>query len=141
MANEVVVLKGLDEFQRSIRILLTKVPTEVVQDAGKEAAEITIRGARPLVPVRSGRTVSTLSAQATATGGIAEGGEGIEWYGWLEFGGTSGRHGSNERERVVFGRYIYPSYEANSDEIDRASNEALIAVFRRAGVEVTPSYE
>lgn len=136
-----VVLHGMDEFQRSIKILLTKLPTEVLQDAGEQAAEITIRGARPSVPRITSVTMSTLAARPTGRGGVAEGGDGIEWYGWLEFGGASGRRHANVREKVILGRYIYPSYEENEDEINRTSNEVLVAVFRRAGVEVTPSYD
>lgn len=131
-----IYVRGVDEFTGKVRLFVSRVPGEVVQKTGKELAEETISAARPEVPVVSGRAAGSLREVMTASGAIAEGGEGVEYYAWLEYGGASGVGLSNLREVYGNGRYIYPAYEsAVRSGMIKAGEDNLEAVLNKAGLD------
>lgn len=102
------------------------------------AAETVAGGARRRVPSRTGRARASLKAMSGQREGKAVGGGGkAPYYGWLDFGGRVGRRRSVERRFVEGGRYLYPSYVANRRSILESLAEAIAAVARDAGLDVT----
>lgn len=98
-------------------------------------AQMVAREAASMVPRDSGAAAASLSASATHTGArVSFGGSTAPYYPWLDFGGTVGRghkrgvpwSGSVGRPFIVGGRYVYPTIEANRDEIEQAALDAIL---------------
>jgi hypothetical protein len=129
-----VELKGLDDFDESLRRLSNAIPT-AIGVASSTSAAFVVDSARPTVPRRSGRAASTLQTYVTGENAIAGGGEGIEYYRWLELGGAAGRHHSVVRSRSD-GRYIKPAYEKRQAAIAEILENSLRQACADAGLEV-----
>lgn len=107
----------------------------VAIDSGTFAAEGTIKEARPEVPVRSGAASASLRVVDYSDGAAAVGGNNsVEYYGWLEFGGDTGRNHSVHRPVVLLGRYLHPAYLAVHDRIEQNMEETLDDAVREAGL-------
>lgn len=115
---------GLPDMGGQVATFQDKLPG-LVAEINLKAAELVSNEARPTVPVDSGRAAS--SVQAYMTGGIAitQGGDGVDYYWWLEVGGISGHHGSNKRQVVPEGRYIWPAYERMTPQVQNLMETAL----------------
>ena len=124
---------GLTQFDHSIDELTAAVPG-IVSESTLGAARLTIKAARPTVPVRSGKTADSLRAYATGQTGIAEGGNTVDHYRWLELGGRSGRHLKLIRSIVTEGRYIHPGYEKQQEAIQALMNDVLNAKVHSVGL-------
>ena len=61
----------------------------------------------------------------------------MPYYPWLDFGGKVGPKRSVERPFRREGRYIYPGFGEQRDEIHRALVNSLINVADSAGIEVS----
>jgi len=130
-----IYVRGTDEFTGKMRLFIARVPNEVVKESGKSLAEETIKAARPEVPVATGRAAASLREVTTSFGAIAEGGEGVEYYTYLEYGGLSGPGLSTYREVYQNGRYIYPAYESIQGEVTKTGDDNLEALLNRVGLE------
>lgn len=133
--NEIRI-RGLDEFNRSVGRLVRDGPM-IMREAGQGAAEMTVDAARPTVPVRTGAARRSLTSMATQTGGQAEGGEGIDYYAWLEHGGRAGRNLSVSRAIVPRGRYLWPAHVSRERAIVEFVEGKLERAVRSAGLDVT----
>jgi hypothetical protein len=120
-------LKAMDgESQKQLRVVLNR------------AAEMVADDARRKVPTRTGaarKSVRVQSSQREAK--VVAGSKKVAYYGWLDFGGKVGRSNSNVRRWVPRGRYLYPAYDANRDEILKALGDGLADLARDAGLDVT----
>ncbi len=105
-------------------------------DSTSRLAEVTVELARPTVPRRSGRAASSLPVYQTNGGAEAGGGEGVEYYRWLELGGTAGR-GHSVMRPVSSGRYLKPAGERAARSADAVMTDALVAACRSAGFDVS----
>lgn len=136
MQIDPITVQGLREFQRSLRQLDAGLP-RALRLANNEAAQIVVDWAQPRVASRSGRARRSVRAtsgqrEAKVTGGGAR----VPYYPWLDFGGRVGRGGGVRRPFESGGRYIYPGYATNRDEVQRVLVEALLTVCRQAGIGV-----
>ena len=124
-------LKGLDpEFHKALRPALN------------DAAEIVVKIARPLVPVRTGKARKSIKVSSTSKEArVAEGGT-APYMPWLDYGGKVGRGrdgkgtGSVSRPFIKEGRYLYPAYRSQRHNIVRLLDKRLNAVVEAAGLKV-----
>lgn len=131
MADYGVVLHGMDEFLHKIDVLEEHVDN-MLGDSTKAVAEATVKEAKPEVPVLTGRAADSLKVSGIGSSAIAEGGEGLQYYGWLEFGGMAGHI---QREVVPDGRYLYPAYLNIQGDIIEIMEDNLDNLIRLAGLD------
>ena len=127
-------VEGLDSLRAGLRKADAGLAKELGQ-AGKQAADIVARTAKPKVPVLTGRAQASLRAVVVnGGGGVRGGGPKAPHFGWLNFGGRVGRNKSVTRERVKPDRYVYTSLEEKRDEVVGAYVDGVNEVLRRAGL-------
>lgn len=135
--SESIRVEGLKGFVRSLKELDRELPT-AMRHANNAVASIVVDDARPKIAVRTGKAQRTLKAKSTRTAvRVSAGSKKAPYYGWLDFGGSTGRKRSVRRPFMEEGRYIYPSYSANRDEVLDAMVTAYTVVARNAGLDVT----
>lgn len=133
---EAIRIDGLAEFVRNLRRLDSDLP-KTLRVALNGAADVVVGYARPRIPKRTGRALSTLKARSTRTEvRVSAGGRRAPYYPWLDFGGRVGRGKSVRRAFLKEGRYIYAGYFAGRDEFERVLVDALVDTARAAGIEV-----
>lgn len=132
-----IKITGLKEFSRALRKMDNDLP-KGLRLALNEAGEIVVEWARPRVPRRSGKAAGSIKAKSTRTMARVSGyGAKVPYGPWLDFGGSVGRRNSVKRPYISEGRYIYPGYAENFDEINDKLRDALLKVARDAGVMIT----
>lgn len=119
-----VKMAGYVEVRGQIAQFKNELPG-VVEGISYTAAKMTAEKARPDVPVDSGRAAQSVQAYMTGGQAMVQGGKGVDYYAWLEYGGASGRNLSNRRATVPEGRYIYPAYQQVVTDIERHMNAEL----------------
>jgi hypothetical protein len=119
-------LKDLDgESQKALRVVFNDVAAGVAQGAARR------------VPTRTGRARASIKAVSGQRDAKVRGGSRkAPYYGWLDFGGRTGRQRSVVRPFVTGGRYLYPAFSANRDTVHKALEKGLQDLVRRAGLEV-----
>jgi hypothetical protein len=100
----------------------------LVPEISMQAAKLVAEEAAPTVPVRSGKAAKSIQAYQTGGTAMVQGGQGLEYFAWLSYGGVSGRNLSNRRAEVAEGRYIYPAYERNFPRIQTLMEDELSAL-------------
>lgn len=85
----------------------------VYKDVGP-LADLIVKTGRDVVPVVSGDLRASIEARQTAQGLDVVGG--VDYAGWVNFGGSRGRPYVDE------GRYLYPELVAHPDELETALN-------------------
>ncbi len=73
---------------------------------------------RAKVPVLSGQLAGSVESVALDDGPEVGMGDGLDYAGWIEFGGSRGR------PYIPEGRYVYPSAAAATDEFIQAASDA-----------------
>lgn len=131
MAEYGVILHGMSEFLHKVQLLTNDVDSMLGVSA-REVAEATVEEARPEVPVLTGRAADSLQVSGVGVTAVAEGGEGVPYYAWLEFGGTAGHI---QREIVEEGRYLYPAYVNIQGDIIEMMEDRLDTTIDRAGLD------
>ena len=134
---EPIKVKGLKEFQRALkqmdgesqkqlRVVLNGVSATVAQGAARR------------VPRKTGKAAASVRAMSSQREARVMGGsKKVPYYGWLDFGGRIGRDKATRRPFVVGGRYIYPTYAANRENVQKALAQGLTDLARNVGLEVT----
>lgn len=136
---EPIQVRGLREFTRSLRQVDAELPKEL-RKALNVGADLVVSWARPRVPTKTGRARRSVRASSTRTAArVTGGGKRVPYYPWLDFGGRVGRRRSVVRPFERGGRYIYPGYVAQRDEIQDVIADGLISTARRAGFDVRES--
>lgn len=134
---EPIRIRGLAEFNRSLRKINTDLPKEL-RKALNKGAELVVEWAAPRVPSRSGKARRSVRASSTRTAArVTGGGPRVPYYPWLDFGGRVGRKRSVHRAFDGTGRYIYPGYHARQDEIYDELARVLVELAEAAGLDVT----
>jgi hypothetical protein len=139
MASDFASIKvtGLKGFAKGLKQMDAELP-KALRLAFNEVAEPIAEGARAKVPRRSGRAARSIQVRSTRTEvRIVAGGPRAPYYPWLDFGGRVGRKRATRRAFYREGRYIYPTYYEQRDEIPKRLELALVNVARLAGLEVT----
>lgn len=136
MAGPDIEVVGLRHFSKQLRTMDAELPKQL-RIANNAVAQIVVDGARPKVPTRKGRARKSIKAKSTRTAvRVSAGGKRVPYYGWLDFGGSTGIKRRVRRPFFEEGRFIYPSYSENRDEVYRAMENALAVVARQAGLEL-----
>ena len=131
-----IKIQGLRDFQAALKAMDGESQKQL-RVALNTAADLVVSGAARRVPVRTGRARASLRAQSSQREARVMGGsKKAPYYGWLDFGGRIGRDKSQRRPFVPGGRYMYPSYAANREGVERALQTALTDLVRMAGLEV-----
>jgi hypothetical protein len=104
---------------------------------GKTVAIITdgvLRGARQRVPRRTGAARASLRVVGSGTTRTLTGGSHrARYYGWLEFGGSTGIRRSVRRPYRRSGRYIYPALTSEGAAITRTLDQAARNIAKAGG--------
>lgn len=134
---EPIKISGLREFQRALK-QMDGESQKKLRVVLNEAATTVAEGAARRVPVRTGRARASLRAMSSQREARVMGGsKKAPYYGWLDFGGRTGRDKSQRRPFVQGGRYMYPTFASNRDSIYKALQKSLAELARTAGLEVT----
>lgn len=133
---EPIRIHGLAEFRRALKKLDAAAP-KGLRLAQNEAAQIVVDGTRKVMPRRSGRAAAAVKARSTQTATrVSAGSNRAPHVPWLDFGGRVGRNRSVQRPWRKEGRYLYPTYRANRDKLQRTLERALMQVVTAAGLDV-----
>lgn len=134
---EPIKIGGLREFQRALKQMDGESQKQL-RVVLNRAAETVASGASRRVPRRTGRAAASLRAMSSQREARVMGGsKKVPYYGWLDFGGRIGRDKSQRRPFITGGRYMYPTFSANRDSINKALADGLAELARTAGLEVT----
>lgn len=132
-----VKVEGLRDLQRALKNLDGESQKQL-RVVFNDVAQTVVGGAQRRIPTRTGRargSIKAMSGQREAK--VQGGGRKAPYYGWLDFGGRTGRKQSVRRPFVQGGRYLYPAYAANRDSVQKAVEKGLTDLIRGAGLEVT----
>jgi hypothetical protein len=136
-AIEPIKVTGLKEFRRNLKTINTDLP-KCIRLANNEVADIVVVWVKDRMENRTGGAVSTVRASSTQKEvRVKEGSARRPYVPWLDFGGRVGPSRSVRRAYHSDGRYLYPALAANRDVMTEKLSDQLIALCRRAGVEVT----
>lgn len=137
MTGEAIRIKGLREFQQSLKTLDKDLP-KALRVAFNNAAGMVVTDARGRVPSRTGRARGSVKAASTQTAArVRGGGRQAPYYPWLDFGGRIPR-GPRRPYLAPHGRYIYNAYfrHRDSGRFQDELSKALVDVAKTAGLEV-----
>jgi len=132
-----VKVEGLRQFTKSLKDVDRELP-KAVRLSNNRVATIVVDGARPEVPFRTGKARASMKAKSTRTAvRVGAGSKRVPYYGFLDFGGKTGIDKSVVRPFYTAGRYIYPTYSANRDQVVEVMVEEYTAIAVQAGLEVS----
>lgn len=140
MADEIVTInvEGLKEFTKALKAVDKDLP-KALRLAFNESADLVVDDAKPTVPRRSGRASKSVRKSSTRTKARVSGGsKRVPYYGWLDFGGKSGKDGAVYRQYRSDGRYIYAAYFPlrDSGRFAEVMQGELLDIARQAGLEM-----
>ena len=137
---EAIRIVGLAEFRKQLREL-DRSSVKALRLEFNEAAQAVVDWVLPRIPLgptgRARRSVRTTSTQTAAK--VTGGGARVPYYPWLDFGGRVGRKRSVHRAFQSDGRFLYPGYEAQRDEIQDRLADGIVRVARELGWDVKES--
>jgi len=133
-ATAAVKVKGLKELQAALKATEDGAQKEL-RVALNKAADLVAAGAARRVPVDTGAARRSLRPQssqreAKVIGGSAK----VPYYGFLDFGGRVGINRSVRRPFVKSGRYLWPAYSAQRDQVAKVIAAELDALMARVGL-------
>jgi hypothetical protein len=133
-----VRVEGIRELQRSLRQANASFPAEL-RKANKSAAEVVVAFALPKAPVKTGRLRKSIKAQAQQRGASVKGGTEVRvpYFGFIDFGGRVGIHGSVQREFIPEGRILYPALRQARPVFMRTYERDVKSLLVKAGLLVT----
>lgn len=130
-------VEGLQPFVRGLKKMDAEAPKRL-RLAFNDAAEVVVQWVKPKVPSRSGRARNSVRARSTRTAvRVTAGGPRAPYFPWLDYGGRVGKNRSVQRQFIADGRFIYPGYRANRDQVRDRLTSALADAGNAAGIEVT----
>ena len=136
-AIEPIKVAGLKDFRRNLKTINADLP-KCIRLANNEVADVVVHWVRDRMENRTGGAVSTVRAASTQKEvRVKEGSARRPYVPWLDFGGRVGPKRSVKRKFYSDGRYLYPALAANRDLMTEKLSDQLIALCRRAGVDVT----
>jgi hypothetical protein len=128
---------GLREVQKALKDLDGESQKEL-RLALNEAAQVVVNVAQRRVPVRSGAARSSIRATSgQRESRVSAGGKKAPYFPWLDYGGKVGRGRSVTRPFLKGGRYIYPAYAAQHDNVTRLIEKRLTDLLAKKGIETT----
>jgi phage gpG-like protein len=137
VATNAIRIKGLAEFNRSLRQLDRNAP-KALRVVANEAAQSVVEDAKGSIPTLTGNASASIRAASTRTSArVRGGGSKVPYYGFLDYGGNVGRNHATHREFIKSGRYLYPAFDRQRDEVEKSLNEGLRDVAEKSGLAVT----
>jgi hypothetical protein len=130
-----IEVHGLRELDAAFGKARRDLPRELAQHLSTPASRIAGR-VSSVLPHRSGAAAASVRPRSSASAAGVEAGSGIEYYPWLDFGGSVGRGGKIDRPFSGKGRYLYPAIESEGRSIEEHAEDAVMAAARDAGFEV-----
>lgn len=132
-----ISIDNLGKIQRALRQIDKEAP-KGLRTALNSGADLLIDETRPLIPRRTGAAAASLQARSTRTSArVQVGGRKAPYYPWLDFGGKTGINRSVDRKFFTEGRYLYPTLGRIRAKINKVLGDALTAVARNAGLDVS----
>lgn len=132
-------ITGLREFTKNLKTMDSELP-KAVRIANNAAADIVTAYAKPRVPFgpnRGGHAARSIKAKSTRTAvRVSGGGKKHPYYAWLDFGGKVGVNRSISRRFIKEGRYLYPGFTNNREQVQTELAAALVAIAEGAGIGV-----
>lgn len=135
-------IQGLREFQSALK-QMDGESQKMIRGVLNEAANLVVTKAKPMIPVRSGKARASLRAGSSQREArVKAGGAKVPYYGWLDFGGRTGRGrtgpktGSVNRPFIEEGRYIYPVVSEIRPTVLKAMEAGLADLAKSAGLVV-----
>lgn len=136
VAKDAIRIDGLKELQAALKRVDGETQKQL-RVVFNDAVEIIAADARRKVPSRSGRARASVKAQSgQREAKVVGGSKRVPYYPWLDFGGKVGRDRSVTRRWEPDGRYLYPSWRRNRDEVHKALEAGLTKVIRSVGWDV-----
>lgn len=137
MAGEIHV-EGLKELRRALGQIDPQLQKNLrgrLKSIGDKVAE----RARQMMPKRSGRAASSVKSGVSGnTAYVQTGKKTVPYAAWLDFGGTlrpsGGRRGTQHRQVIPGGRYLYPAIEQMRSQTEREALEAFEETARELGL-------
>lgn len=117
-------LKRIDgESQKQLRVALNNAAEGIASDA------------RRRVPTRTGKARASIRATSSQRESRVSGGKkAVPYYSWLDYGGKTGIGKSVVRPFKKAGRYLYPAYHDQRDEMLASLTREIVAVAHAAGL-------
>lgn len=143
LPKEPIKIEGLIQFQTALKAIETGAQKEL-KDVLNKGAKIVADDAQRRANRDSSRAANSIKAASQQRAAIVKGGgtNRAVMYGFLDFGGSVGRGhqrgpnmGAIKRPFKVKGRYIYPAFDANRDEIHDVLNDGFIDLMSKHGLE------
>jgi hypothetical protein len=133
-AVETIRIEGLADLQAALR-QMDAGSARALQVVSDMSAGRVMDRARPRVPSRTGAARASLKVRSGAAEAMVVGGSRkAPYYGWLDFGGRLRR--GQSRPFVAGGRFIWPAYVSQRDQILEDMADALAALATDAGLKV-----
>ncbi len=131
-----IQVEGLRDFVRGVRELDAGA-AKGIRLAANEAADIVVQAARSKTPQRSGKAAGSIKAKSTRSAArVTSGGRRAPYMPWLDYGGRVGRRKQIERPFVKEGRYVYPAFNENRNQVAETFKSELLRIADSAGLEV-----
>lgn len=139
-----IVLSGLKELKASLKTIGDMASQKEIKVALKRSAEIVAADARRRVPSKSGRAAGSITAGTSGASAYVKGGKAsVKYYGWLDFGSRTPRHGNSRAEGPwrgsgtgpTKGRFLYPAIAAKEQEVGAQLEAAVNDVIKRVGAD------
>lgn len=136
---EPIKVTGLRELRAGLKAIDSDMP-KVLRTGLNDVVQIVIDEARPHIPRRTGRAAATLKGQSTQNKArVKAGGGRAPYFPWLDFGGKRRGRGGGVAHRQFRekGRFVWLAFGEKKAEVMQALTDALVAVAKQAGIEVT----
>lgn len=152
-SNQGIQITGLKEFRAGLKAMDADTP-QMIKSVFNESAELVAAGARLRWPVRTGAGRASVRVASTTTmAQIREGGGGVPYAGFIDYGGTVGRRrhtaefraakrGGKGRIRaprpyIPTGRIMYPAYLAVEAQVRKTMAAGLQRLGASKGIGVS----
>lgn len=116
-----------------------------LRKALNKAAQVVVDDAKRRAPVDKGNLRGSIRVSSTQSAArISEGGKNVQYAGFIDFGGSTGRHhrpriaysGVIRRPFIKGGRIMYPAYAAKREEVLSIVQAGIVEVVRGSGLDV-----
>jgi hypothetical protein len=129
-----IKIEGLREVTKSLKALEPEAGKQI-KAVLDDAARIVVNTARPRVPSLTGAARASIVVKSTVRESrIRVGGPKAPYYPWLDYGGKTGRKMSVHRKFERHGRYLYPAYGAQMQNVQKLLQKRLTLMITNAGL-------
>lgn len=129
-------VSGLRDLQASLAAAARDTNAAMVDAIGDSMKGVVAR-ARPLIPSLSGRARASVQVDRGPHGAtITAGGPRVLYFGWLDYGGRVGIKKSVSRPFLPDGRYLWPAFTRQYDDLVDNVSTGVFRVIEQDGLEV-----